>query len=183
MLFFKYLKYKILVFFKKIWYTKILNDYFILLYFDKMSVNRARTRKLLFQELYARKFHHFDAISFYESFYQGTFTFEIDTKYMQEIIEIIAKHESFFQAVIQKYAPKFDVKNMSLIYILPLYIALSEMFFLDEEIPAKVSMNEAIEIAKTYSDESGKKIINGILNKVFENYEDIKTNLLPTFSS
>jgi transcription termination factor NusB len=43
---------------------------------------------------------------------------------------------------------------MSYTYILPIYIALSEMFFLNEEIPAKVSINEAIELSKTYADDS-----------------------------
>lgn len=98
---------------------------------------------------------------------------------MQEMNELVSKNEDFFQKIIQKYAPKFDVKNMSLMYTLPLYIALGEMFFLKEEIPAKVSINEAIEISKTYCDESGRKIVNGILNKVFENHDEIKKEFFP----
>jgi transcription termination factor NusB len=34
------------------------------------------------------------------------------------------------------------------------------MFFLTEEIPGKVSINEAVEIAKVYGDDSSKKIVN-----------------------
>jgi transcription antitermination protein NusB len=67
---------------------------------------------------------------------------------------------------------------MSFTYILPIYIALAEMFFLKEEIPAKVSINEAIEITKTYSDDSGKRIVNGILNKVLENYEELRKEII-----
>jgi len=48
------------------------------------------------------------------------------------------------------------------------------MFFLKEEIPAKVSINEAIEIAKVYGDNSAKKIVNGVLNKILENYDAVK---------
>jgi len=34
------------------------------------------------------------------------------------------------------------------------------MFFLLEEIPAKVSINEAVELAKMYADDSSKRIVN-----------------------
>lgn len=63
---------------------------------------------------------------------------------------------------------------MNLVYILPIYIGLAEMFFLSEEIPGKVSINEAVEIAKVYGDNSAKKIVNGVLNKVLENYDELE---------
>ncbi|MDR2411680.1 MAG: transcription antitermination protein NusB [Candidatus Peribacteria bacterium] len=62
--------------------------------------------------------------------------------------------------IIEKYSPKFDFEKMNIINILPIYISLAEIFFLDEEIPIKVSVNEAIELAKFYSDDSSKKIVN-----------------------
>jgi N utilization substance protein B len=48
------------------------------------------------------------------------------------------------------------------------------MFHLTEEIPAKVSINEAVEMAKAFWDESAKKIVNGVLNNVYENQEEMK---------
>jgi len=47
------------------------------------------------------------------------------------------------------------------------------MFYLDEEIPAKVSINEAVEVAKVYWDNSAKKIVNWVLNKVLEDHEEL----------
>ena len=82
-------------------------------------------------------------------------------------------YESFFISILQKYTPKFKVQNMSLSYILPIYIALSEMFFLEEEIPWIVSINEAVEISKVYWDDSAKKIVNWVLNKVLTNFEEL----------
>jgi transcription termination factor NusB len=49
------------------------------------------------------------------------------------------------------------------------------MLFLKEEIPAKVSMNEAIEIAKVYWDDSSKKIVNGVLNKLMTQIDEVLT--------
>ena len=71
---------------------------------------------------------------------------------------------------------------MSPTYILPIYIALAEMFFFTEEIAAEISINEAIEIAKKYSDDSARKIINWLLNQVYKNYDElskIKENDFP----
>jgi N utilization substance protein B len=48
------------------------------------------------------------------------------------------------------------------------------MFHLTEEIPAKVSINEAVEISKAFWDDSAKKIVNGVLNKVYENFDELK---------
>jgi transcription antitermination factor NusB len=46
-----------------------------------------------------------------------------------------------------------------------LRLALFEMLFLDE-IPAVVSINEAIEITKIYQDEEASRFVNGILDKI-----------------
>ena len=45
------------------------------------------------------------------------------------------------------------------------------MIYLKEEIPMKVSINEAVEMAKVYSSDSSKKIVNGILNNFYKNIE------------
>lgn len=46
-------------------------------------------------------------------------------------------------------------------------ICLAEMLVArPEDVPPRVSLDEAIELAKRYSDESGKNLINGILNTV-----------------
>jgi N utilization substance protein B len=115
-----------------------------------MQNNRTRSRKLLFQELYALKFNKLEKKSFYKSFYENKFTFKLDKNYIEEVVDIIKVQEKNFEKIIIKFAPKFKIESMSLIYILPIYIALSEMFFLKEEIPLKVSINEAIDLAKAY---------------------------------
>lgn len=142
-----------------------------------MALNRKRTRGLLFQKLYAEKFNDFDEDKFYDSFYNWKFTFEVDKEYMSEITEIIKKHENDFNEIIKQFAPKFNIESMCFTYIIPIYIALSEIFYFSWEIPIKVSLNEAIDITKKYSDDSWKKIVNWILNKVLENYEELNKKI------
>ena len=138
-----------------------------------LTVNRKKSRKLLFQELYSMTMNTFDSKSFREAFFKDVFTFKEDKDYIIEMRKTIVFRESFFINIFNIYAPKFKMSSMSLSYILPAYIGLAEMFFIKEEIPAKVSINEAVEIAKVYWDDSAKKVVNWILNKVFEDFDKL----------
>lgn len=135
-----------------------------------MKLNRKKTRKILLQQLFSSTFKELDLEEFYESFYDDIFSFSRDKKYIEEMLEIIKNNESFFVEIIKKYSPKFNFEKMNKLNIIILYIALSEMFFLQEEIPAKVSINEALELAKNFSWDSAKKLINWILNNVLSDY-------------
>lgn len=137
------------------------------------KISRKKTRKLLYQELYANTFQKIKLEDFYESFFDNIFTFNKDDKYLEEMNKIIIFYESFFIFVIKKYSPKFDFEKMSIINIIPIYIALAEMFYFSEEIPWKVSVNEAVEVAKVYWDDSAKKIVNWVLNKVLHEHEEL----------
>lgn len=139
-----------------------------------MNFSRKKSRKLLFQKLYSLTFNDLNEVLFNEAFFEWVFTFEIDTKYIDEMIKIILKNEDFLIFIVRKYSPKFDIKTMNIVYILPILIWLAEMFFLNEEIPAKVSINEAVELSKTYWSDSAKKIVNWLLNKVYENFDELK---------
>ncbi len=148
-----------------------------------MQVNRKKTRKFLFQKLYAMTFAEYNEELFTKSFYENTFRFDIDTEYSIEMIDVIKKHEGFFIEVLKKYSPRFDIKTMNPMYILPVFLCLAEMFFLKEEIPAKISVNEAIEVAKNYWDDSAKKIVNWVLNKVLTDVEELTELAKTDFSN
>lgn len=138
------------------------------------KVNRKKTRKLLYQELYASTFCEINLEEFYDSFFNDVFTFSKDDNYLNSMRVIIKKHEAFFIHIIEKYSPRFDIEKMNIVNILPIYISLAEIFFFEEEIPIKSSINEAIEVAKTYSDNSSKKIVNWVLNNIIRDYEEIE---------
>ncbi len=136
-------------------------------------ISRTLTRRLLFQKLFILGFTYISDDNFYDNFYFDNWNLEIDKVYFIEMQKIILDKEWLFIVFIERYAPKFNIEKMSLLYVLPIYIALAEMFFLQEEIPAKVSINEAIELAKIFSDDPVKKIVNGVLNNVLIDYEKL----------
>lgn len=136
-----------------------------------MKVSRKKTRKHLLQRLYARIYTQVEDDSFNEAFFDDRFNFEPDRAYMDEMSEIIVSRQADILYIIQTYAPKFDLETMLKTNILAIAIAVSEMLWLKEEIPAKVSINEAIDLAKYYGDDMSKNIVNGILNSFYKNIQ------------
>ena len=86
------------------------------------KASRKKTRKFLFQKVFARSFTDVDEILFQKSFFDEIFTFEIDKPYMDEMYKLIIEKESELIAVIEKYAPKFDIKSMNVTAVIALFI-------------------------------------------------------------
>ena len=60
-----------------------------------IKLNRKKTRKLLFQKIYAMSFWDFNNELFAESFYDGVFNLDMDIVYFNEMSDIIIRNESF----------------------------------------------------------------------------------------
>lgn len=139
-----------------------------------MNFSRRKTRKFLFQKLYTRTYWDFNEDLYKEYFFNNAYDTNLDLLYLDEIYSLIIGKEDYLISFIQKYAPKFDVKGMNFSIIIPTFIWLTEMIFVKEEIPPKVSINEAIELSKTFWDDSSKKIVNWILNSFLKDIDNIK---------
>lgn len=126
-------------------------------------------------------FGQVDTNLFNQAFFIDIFQYTPDTWYLDEMFHLIIEHQKYFLTILEKYAPRFDVETMNKANIIAVCIGICEMKFLSEEIPAKVSINEAVEMAKVFWDDSSGKIVNGILNSYFKNFsENIQEN--PNFS-
>lgn len=66
---------------------------------------------------------------------------------------------------ISRYAQNWELKRIAVIDKNILRMGICEMFYKDD-IPPKVSINEAIELAKKYGDNDSGKFVNGILDKI-----------------
>lgn len=131
-----------------------------------MSFSRSRTRRFVLQSLYARSIAG-EVVSPESSFFEDAE--KIDTVYATEITEAILLNEGKILSAIYEAAPKFEVKSLPIINAIILYIALTELLILcPEDVPPRVAINEAIELAKRYSDDAGKNLVNGILNTILE---------------
>lgn len=88
----------------------------------------------------------------------------IDRDFAIKIIENCDKNKEIILEKINSIS-SIDTKKLSLVEKSILIIAFTEILFFDD-IPLKVTINEAIELAKTYGSNESYKFINGVLDKL-----------------
>lgn len=149
---------------------------------DQIKKSRKKTRQCLFQALYSCIYlqNNFDRDLFLASFFEEDFSKVIDEKYFNEVFYWVKEKELELTYLVKKYAPKFDITSMSLVNLVPVFISIYEQLFLKcDNIPYKVSIDEAIELTKTYSDDTGRIFANWVLNSIKANkdaiIEELKT--------
>ncbi|MDO8530501.1 MAG: transcription antitermination factor NusB [bacterium] len=99
-----------------------------------------------------------------------------DLKFVHELAEGVTKHIEAIDKIIEKAAPEWPVAQIPLIDRNVLRIGLYELLYSNkEEVPPKVAINEAIELAKTFSGQISGKFINGVLGTVYKQLEGDKS--------
>ncbi|MBL7071233.1 MAG: transcription antitermination factor NusB [Candidatus Omnitrophica bacterium] len=81
------------------------------------------------------------------------------------LVKGINENSSEIDSTISKYTTNWNINRMAVVDRNILRMATYEILFVDD-IPPKVSINEAIDIAKKYGDTDSGKFVNGILDKI-----------------
>ncbi len=92
-----------------------------------------------------------------------------DVSFTESLLDNVLKKQRELNQIIEKAAPDWPLTKISLVDRNVLRIGLYELLFADRgEVPAKVAINEAIELAKTYGGENSGKFVNGVLGSVYK---------------
>jgi|ERR1051325_9094250 N utilization substance protein B len=84
----------------------------------------------------------------------------------------ILAHIKEIDLIIGKAAPEWPLNQIAIVDRNVLRLGLYELIYADRaEVPPKVAINEAIEIAKNYGGENSPKFINGVLGTVYRELE------------
>lgn len=83
------------------------------------------------------------------------------------IIEGVITNRESIDSIIRKHAKNWEITRMAVIDRNILRISCFELIHL-EDIPPKVSINEAIELAKRFGDVDSPRFVNGILDKIYK---------------
>jgi len=95
-----------------------------------------------------------------------------DLDFVRNLAKGVKKHIKELDNIIEKAAPEWPISQIPLIDRNVLRIGLFELLYANkEEVPPKVAINEAIELAKTFSGRISGKFINGVLGTVFKQLE------------
>ncbi len=92
-----------------------------------------------------------------------------DDHFVFVLTDKVLKNKVAIDEIIEKAAPDWPIDKISIIDRNILRIGLSELLFGDrKEVPPKVAINEAIELAKTFGGENSGKFVNGVLGAVYK---------------
>ena len=93
----------------------------------------------------------------------------VDINFVRSLLNGVLSKKEDIDLVIQKAAPDWPLDKISPIDRSILRIGLYELLFADsKEVPAKVAINEAIELSKNYGGEKSSKFVNGVLGSVYK---------------
>ena len=98
-----------------------------------------------------------------------------DNDFVKNIVYGVKKNLKEIDKNIIKHATEWPLEQITIIDRNILRIGIYELLF-NDDIPSKVAINEAIEIAKTFGGNASGKFINGVLGAIYETIENNKIN-------
>src|SRR3989338_4470549 len=92
-----------------------------------------------------------------------------DDNFVLKLLGDVLKKHGTIDKIIEKAAPDWPIDKISIVDRNILRIGLTELLFGDRtQVPPKVAINEAIELAKTFGGENSGKFVNGVLGAVYK---------------
>lgn len=92
-----------------------------------------------------------------------------DRPFMERLLDGVMSKQAELDMVIEKAAPEWPIERISPVDRNILRLGLYELLFADrKEVPAKVAINEAIELAKQFGGENSSRFVNGVLGAVYK---------------
>ncbi|MBM3253318.1 MAG: transcription antitermination factor NusB, partial [Candidatus Omnitrophica bacterium] len=91
--------------------------------------------------------------------------------YCEKLVEGTIKNLDNIDSVVSRYATNWRLKRMAVVDRNILRLATYELLYL-EDIPPKVAINEAVELAKKFGDSDSGKFVNGVLDRILK--EELK---------
>ncbi|MFA6297223.1 MAG: transcription antitermination factor NusB [Candidatus Paceibacterota bacterium] len=134
--------------------------------------NRHLSRSIVLQSLFEWDFRQLSIDAVEEVLLRNTEEFAPgmgDFSFMKTLMgNVLAKREDI-DNIIQKAAPEWPIAKIGIVDRNVLRIGLYELLFSDKgEVPAKVAINEAIELAKSFGGDTSGKFVNGVLGAVYK---------------
>jgi N utilization substance protein B len=132
--------------------------------------NRRISREIALQVLYQMEFDTSLTAKQGLRLFEDHFSQDLQSMdYSEQLITGVKEIKTQIDDIIQKFSINWKLSRISHVDRNILRIAIFEMLKLQKEVPAKASINEAIEIAKKFSTVDSGSFINGVLDQISKN--------------
>lgn len=88
-----------------------------------------------------------------------------DTEFIERLVSGVAARQSELDAILQPVAPEWPIEQIARMDRVVLRMGLYELLYMPQ-VPPKVVINEAVELAKAFGSENSSKFVNGVLGTV-----------------
>lgn len=129
-----------------------------------LRYNRRTARDLAFKYVFQWNVVGSDIAETMEELYGMHFK-PIDVEYIKNTVKTVIENKDMIDGLIEENSKGWKKDRLSSVCLAILRVALAEMYFMDD-IPEKVSINEAVELAKTYDTPEVAAYVNGVLGKI-----------------
>ena len=132
--------------------------------------NRHLSRTIALQSLYQWDFHGYQDETLPETieFNRREFAPKFDDEdFVEELINGVVEHRLDIDETISHFAPDWPIETITILDRNVLRLGVFELKYSDA-IPAKVAINEAIELAKGFGGQSSGRFVNGVLGAVYK---------------
>ena len=134
--------------------------------------NRHLSRSIVLQSLFEKDFRCLPENTIENILHRNTEEFAPgmgDFSFIKNLADGVLKKKKEIDTIIEKAAPEWPIDKIAMVDRNVLRIGLYELIFGDrKEVPAKVAINEAIELAKSFGGETSGKFVNGVLGAVYK---------------
>lgn len=132
-------------------------------------MNRKKSREYLMQLVYQMQISKESAGEVYDSFMENEEISKdgIDLTYIKSCLIGIMTNKDILDEKISENLVNWKINRISKVNLSILRVAVYELIY-KEDIPAKVAINEAIELCKEFSDEKSVSFVNGVLDKIYK---------------
>jgi N utilization substance protein B len=138
--------------------------------------SRHLSRSIVLQTLYEWDFHNLkdeDVRSIFERNLNNLGQGLEDDSYPKNLLEGILAHWGDLNRLIESGAPEWPMEQINIIDRNVLRIGIFELIFgKQKEVPAKVAINEAVELAKNFGGDSSRRFVNGVLGTIYRQMEE-----------
>jgi N utilization substance protein B len=126
---------------------------------------RRKSREYALQALYAHEFQCASCEEILDYLFDGKELSQDVTQFCNHLVDSVMIHIDEIDTLIGTISENWTIDRLALIDKNILRIGIVELLYF-EEIPVKVTINEAVEIAKRFSTPDSGRFVNGILDKV-----------------
>ncbi len=130
-------------------------------------MTRKEAREHCFKLMFEYEVQKNDAETMLSYFAENELATGNQTDYVTALLQKATENITAIDSVIEQNATDWHIARLPKVTLAILRVAITEMLYMDD-IPDSISINEAVELAKTYNDEKNGKFVNGVLSSVFK---------------